>query len=88
MPEEMVGNAPTPAASHLFKIREGSVPIEKEKADSFHKIVMPLQHLSQRGRPDVWTPVSFLCKRVSIPDEDDYQKLTRLMRYLQSMKNL
>ena len=39
-----------PAANHLFKIREGSVPIEKEKADSFHEIVMQLQYLSQQGR--------------------------------------
>ena len=30
MPEEMIGKAPTPAAHHLFKIRKGSVPIEKE----------------------------------------------------------
>ena len=31
MPEEMVGKTPTPAANHLFKIREGSVPIERRK---------------------------------------------------------
>ena len=34
------GKASTPAANYLFKIREGSVPIEQEKADLFHKIVM------------------------------------------------
>ena len=81
MPEDMVGKAPTPAANHRFKIREGSVPIEKEKADSFHAMVMQLQYLSQRGRPDVRTAVSFLCKRVSAPDDNDYKKLTRVMRY-------
>ena len=88
MPEDMIGKAPTPAANHRFKIREGSVPIEKEKADSFHTMVMQLQYLSQRGRPDVRTAVSFLCKRVSAPDDNDYKKLTRVMRYLQSTRNL
>ena len=84
MPQEMVGTAVTPAANHLFEVRENSVPVEKEKADVFHKIVMQLQYLSQRARPDIRTAVSFLCKRVSAPDMDDYKKLTRVMRYLQS----
>jgi hypothetical protein len=84
MPDDMVGKAPTPAATHLFKIRDDPVLLEKEKSDTFHKMVMQLQYLSQRARPDLRTAVSFLCKRVSAPDEDDYKKLTRAMRYLQS----
>ena len=48
MPEGMVGKAPTPAANHLFKTRANSVPIEKEKADVYHKITMQLQYISQR----------------------------------------
>jgi hypothetical protein len=83
MPEDMVGKAPTPAANHLFEVREEPVLIETDKAATFHKIVMQLQYLSQRARPDIRTAVSFLCKRVSAPDEDDYKKLTRVMRYLQ-----
>ena len=81
MPEDMVGKAPTPAANHLFKIREGHYRSKR-------KMVMQLQYLSQRGRPDVRTAVSFLCKRVSAPDDNDYKKLTRVMRYLQSTRNL
>jgi Reverse transcriptase (RNA-dependent DNA polymerase) len=84
MPQDMIGKAVTPAANHLFDIRENSVPIEKEKADAFHKTVMQLQYLSQRARPDIRTAVSFLCKRLSAPDLDNYKKLTRVMRYLQS----
>jgi hypothetical protein len=84
MPEEMRGKAATPAADHLFHVRDDPVLLEKDKADSFHKIVMQLQYLSQRARPDLRTAVSFLCKRVNKPDQDDYKKLTRAMRYLQS----
>jgi hypothetical protein len=51
-------------------------------------MVMQLLYLSQRGRPDLQTAVSFLFKRTSAPDEDDYKKLTRAMRYLQGTKGL
>jgi hypothetical protein len=79
MPEDMVGKAATAAASHLFNVRDNPVPIEKDKADTFHKMVMQLQYLSQQGHPDIQTAVSFLCKRVSVPDQDDYKKLTWVM---------
>jgi len=88
MPEEMKGKAATPAADHLFKVSDEPVPIEADKADVFHRIVMQLQYLSQRGRPDVRTAVSFLCKRTNCPDQDDWRKLTRVMRYLQSTLDL
>lgn len=84
MPDGMVGKAPTPAANHLFDVRDDPVLLEKARSDTFHKMVMQLQYLSQRGRPDLRTAVSFLCKRTSAPDEDDYKKLTRAMKYLQS----
>ena len=38
--------------------------------------------LSQRGRLDIRTAISFLCGWLTCPDEDDYKKLTRLIRYL------
>jgi Reverse transcriptase (RNA-dependent DNA polymerase) len=84
MPADMLGKAPTPAANHLFAVRQTGVKLDKGNSDVFHRIVMQLQHLSQRGRPDIRTAVSFLCKRTSAPDEDDYKKLTRTMRYLQA----
>ena len=89
MPGEMRGTAATPAAAHLFDVNEKNpVFLDNDKATIFHRIVMQLQYLSQRGRPDLRTAVSFLCKRVTKPDEDDYKKLTRAMRYLQGSKLL
>jgi hypothetical protein len=49
MPEDMVGKAPTPAANHLFDVRDNVVKLDKEKSDTFHKMVMQLQYLSQRA---------------------------------------
>jgi hypothetical protein len=34
------------------------------------------------GRPDIQTAVSFLTSRLKSPDEDDYKKLTRVIKYL------
>jgi hypothetical protein len=51
-------------------------------------MVMQLQYTSQRARPDLRTAVSFLCKRVTKPDEDDWKKLTRTMSYLQGTVSL
>ena len=44
--------------------------------------------LAKRARPDIQTAVSFLCTRVKRPDEDDYKKLGRLMKYLQGTREM
>jgi hypothetical protein len=88
MPDEMIGTAATPAADHLFSIADDPVFLDKDRSDTFHKMVMQLQYMSQRARPDLRTAVSFLCKRVTKPDEDDWKKLTRVMRYLQGTVTL
>jgi hypothetical protein len=82
-PKEMRGAAATPAANHLFEVNEvAPVLLNKEKADIYVHIVMQLLYVSQRTRPDLRTAVSFLCGRMTKPDEDDYKKLTWVMKYL------
>jgi hypothetical protein len=84
-PPEMHGSAATPAANHLFQVNQvDQVPVGKEKAEIYVHIVMQLLYLSQRARPDLRTAVSFLCGRLTKPDEDDYKKLIRVMKYLDS----
>ena len=64
--------AATPAAAHLFKVNmENPKLLGKDKKELFVHLVM--QGLA----------ISFLCSRLTCPDEDDYKKLTRLIRYLQ-----
>jgi hypothetical protein len=83
-PKEMRGKATTPAAHHLFQVNNvNPVKMNKEKkAETFVHITMQLLYLSQRGRPDIRPAVSFLCGRLQHPDEDDYKKLTRVVKYL------
>jgi hypothetical protein len=84
-PKEMRGSAVTPAASHLFQVNtENPVHLGEDKADTYVRIVMQLLYLSQRARPDIRTAVSFLCSRLLQPDEDDYKKLARVVKYLDS----
>ena len=49
---------------------------------------MQLLYLSQRGRPDIRTAISFLCTRLQCADEDDYKKMIRVLKYLQGTVDL
>jgi Reverse transcriptase (RNA-dependent DNA polymerase) len=83
--KEMHGKAATPAANHLFRINlVDPVWLGKEKAEIYMHIVMQLLYLSQRMCPDLHTAVSFLCSRLTQPDEDDYKKLVQVIKYLDS----
>ena len=82
-PTSMDGKAATPAAAHLFKVNtEDPKLLNKEKKELFVHLVIQGLYLSQRGRPDIRTAISFLCGHLTCLDEDDYKKLTRLIRYL------
>ena len=80
--------AKSPAAEHLFKMNDKCKKLEKEKKDEFHTNVAKLLFLCCRARPDIKCAVSFLCCRVQQPDEDDWKKLLRVLKYLRSTKNL
>ena len=54
----------------------------------FHHYVAKLLFLCKRARPDIQMAVAFLCKRVQGPDEDDYKKLARVMKYLRGTKEM
>jgi hypothetical protein len=84
----MRGSAPTPAANHLFQVRDNEKKLDKKEAEIFHHNVAKLLFLYQRARPDLKTAVSFLCTRVKSPDEDDWKKLARVMRYLRKTRLL
>ena len=82
-PASMDGHAATPAATHLFKINTDNTKLLcKKKKERFVHLVMQGLYLSQSGQPDIRTAISFLCSRLNCPDEDDFKKPTRLIRYL------
>jgi len=86
--DDMKGVAVTPASNYLFQTNDDSVKLDHDCKEQFVHLVMQLLYLSQRGRPDIRTAVSFLCTRLHDPDEDDYKKLSRVIKYLRGTTDL
>ena len=74
-PADMNGTSATPAGNHLFKVNEDGPRLDKATAETYVHLVMQLLYLSQRGRPNIRTAVSFLCTCLNVPDRDDYKKV-------------
>lgn len=89
-PEVITGMAATPAAEHLFKVRNeaDSRKLQEEQAAAFHRTVAQLLFLSWRARHDIQTAVAFLTTRVKCPDKDDWGKVKRVLKYLNGTKSL
>jgi hypothetical protein len=78
------GTAPTAASETFFNVRpvEERVILEEERARAFHHAVSQLLFESSRASKDIHLAVSFLTTRVKQPDEDDWNKLKRLLKYI------
>jgi hypothetical protein len=72
----------SPWTSNLFVVNEKSKPLTKEKAELFHTMVAKGLFLCKRGRPDIAPAIAYLSTRVQCPNEDDWEKLVRLLRFL------
>jgi hypothetical protein len=88
LPTDMGGESATPAGNHLFQVNENGMKLNEEAAILFHHNTAKLLFLCKRARPDIQPPVAFLCTRVKEPDQDDYKKLTRVMKYLRGSADL
>ena len=88
--EELGAPAATPAAEHLFQVRNDSEAeyLSEEKAQEFHHITAQLLFLSARSRRDIQVTVAFLTTRVKKPDTDDWGKLRRVLKYLKGTKHM
>jgi hypothetical protein len=63
-------------------VREDGRKLSEELADAFHHRVYKLLFAANRARRDIQTAVSFLTTRVKAPDEDDWGKLVRVLKYI------
>ncbi len=81
-PEEITGVCATPASDHLFKVQEDGRKLSKELAEVFHHTVYQLLFSANRARHDIQMAVSFLTIRVKAPDQDNWGKLVRILKYL------
>ncbi len=83
-PEAITSSCATPAANHLFTIRDkASVKFLPEaQAQAFHHTVAQLLFLCKQTSQDIQTAVSFLTTCVKRPDEDNWGKLKQVLHYL------
>ena len=81
--------ATTPAGEDLFGQKSSNdKKLQQDKAEEFHTTQAQGLFLTKRGRPDIHTGIAFLCTRVQQPNEEDWEKLIRLMKYLNGTKEL
>jgi hypothetical protein len=75
----------TPAKENLFETGD-SAKLGQQHAELFHTIVAKGLFLCKRARPDVHLTIAYLCTRVREPTWVDWDKLVRLMRFLNGTK--
>ena len=88
LPEDMCGMVTSPGADHLFTMSNTGKKLTREQSEMFHHNVAKLLFLCKRACPDIQTAMAFLTTHVMAPDEDDYKKLARVMRYLRGTKTM
>jgi hypothetical protein len=79
---ESLKPAKYPWKEDLFKVDPKSPPLHRKKAETFHTFVAKMLFAVKRSRPDVGLSVAYLTTRVNCPNEDDWEKLKRTMRFL------
>jgi hypothetical protein len=79
--------AVTPKSDDLFNEGQGK-KLNKERADAYHTMVAKALFLCKRARPDIQPTIAVLCTRVKGPNEADWAKLARLIRYLNGAREL
>ena len=87
-PANLCGTSMVPAAKHLFTTRPDAPKISPQEQEIFHHLTMQLMYLSQHGRPNIQTAIAFLSSRVSNPNQDDYMKLGKVIKYLENTLHL
>jgi hypothetical protein len=79
--------AMTPAGDNLLNFGAGK-KLEKERAEIFHMTVARGLFLTKRARPDIQPTIAVLCTRVKEPNTSDWEKLVRMMKYLNGTRKL
>jgi hypothetical protein len=72
--------AKTPAGDNGTKL-------DTKRSEIFHTFVAKGLFLCKRARPDIQQAILVLCTRVKDPNQADWDKLMRVMKYLNETRN-
>ena len=84
--EKITGEEPTPAAENLFNAGN-SEKLDQDRAEEFHTVVAKGLFVCKRARPDIQTAIAVLCTRVKAPNQSDWTKLKRLLKFLNGTRD-
>ena len=76
------GSVASPWNEHLFKVHPDSNSLDEDKAKLFHTVTAQGLFACKRARPDISPAIAYLTTRVREPNEDDWSKLVRMMKFL------
>jgi hypothetical protein len=77
--------AKTPAGDNLFNLGTGA-KLDTKRSEIFHTFVAKELFLCKRARPNIQQAILVLCTRVRDPNQADWEKLMRVMKYLNGTK--
>jgi hypothetical protein len=77
--------AKMPAGDHLFNLGTGA-KLDTKRSEIFHTFVAKGLFLCKRARPNIQQAILVLCTRVRDPNQADWEKLMRVMEYLNGTK--
>jgi hypothetical protein len=77
--------AKTPAGDNLFHLGTGA-KLDTKRSEIFHTFVAKGLFLCKRARPDIQQEISVLCTRVRDLNLADWEKLMRILKYLNGTK--
>ncbi len=84
--EKLSGKTKGPWNENLFKVDESSPKLENEETKFFHTFTMKAMFVCKRGRQDIQPAVAFLSTRTREPTMQDWNKLIKMMNYLNATK--
>jgi hypothetical protein len=82
----VTGGAKTPATEGLFELRADALTCTESRRKEFHLLVAKMLYHAKKSRPECLAAVAFLATRVTKCTEHDWEKLTRLLRYINDTK--
>jgi len=82
------GYATSPAAETLFQIDEESPALDAEQLAVFHSRVAKVLYLAKRVRIDCLCATIFLATRILNGTQQDWDKLDRLLRYINATREI
>lgn len=80
--ENVTREVSSAAANDLNEPYHDSPLLDTKRQEIFHSVTMKLSYVAIRARPDLKTALSYLCKRVTTPNEKDWKKLKRLLCFV------